>query len=574
MSGILKALLLLCCVAIVEAAPSKTSQPADTIYVGRIITMAGGDVAKPQARAEAVAVAGSKIIAVGSRDAVMRHQSRDTRIVELGSAVLLPGFIDAHGHLTGTATSLSVANLTPPPVGGVRDIAGLQATLRKFIADRALPAGSVVAGFGYDDAQLDERRHPTRDDLDAVSTDHPIVISHVSAHLAVANSAMLRLAGIEAATPDPQGGVIRRRAGTREPDGVLEEKAVDLARAKIPTPSREDSLNLISQALRYYASAGVTSVQDGGVVAPLRSLLEEAARRELLTLDVVTYQFWSPVTVDLKKFSSAKTYDHGLKNYGIKLILDGSPQGKTAFLTKPYRVPPAGQSASYTGYPVMSAENVKRAIGEAAAGDIPVLAHANGDAAADMLIDAVSAVKATDSALRPNVVMIHAQTVRDDQLDRMAELGMTPSFFVGHTFYWGDWHREETLGPIRADRISPTRSALDRHLSLTLHTDSPVVPPDMLRTLWSATTRRSRSGDILGPAQRLTPWEALLGITLNAARQQGDEQLKGSIETGKQADFVILSSDPLALDPEQLQSIKVLETIARGKTVWQAATSK
>lgn len=564
-------LIMLCWVAAAAnlAKADVTPAPAETIYTGRIITMAPTAPA-----AEAVAIGGGRIIAVGSRAAVMRHRGGGTRVVELGASVLLPGFIDAHGHVTATASTLSLADLSAPPVGEVRNIAGLQATLRRFIAERRLAPGTIVVGRGYDDAQLGERRHPDRDDLDAVSTDHPILIAHVSGHLAAANSAMLRLAGIDAAAADPEGGVIRRRPGSREPNGVLEESAFSLARGKIPLPGPEDALRDLALALRYYASMGVTSVQDGALVPPMRALLDEAARRDMLDIDVVTYQLWTPVGPDLRKFVGARSYERGLKHYGIKLILDGSPQGKTAFLSKPYRVPPSGQAPGYLGYPTLPAEAVQRAIGDAAARGIPVLAHANGDAAAQMLIDAVAAVRQADPAARPDVVMIHAQTVRDDQLDRMAALGIRPSFFVGHTYYWGDWHREETLGPERADRISPTRSALDRSLDFTLHTDTPVVPPDMVRTLWSATTRRSRSGDILGPMQRLTTLEALAGITINAARQQGDGSSKGSIEVGKQADFVVLSADPLAADPENLREIKVLETISRGRSVWRAEPAR
>jgi predicted amidohydrolase YtcJ len=543
--------------------------PADTIYIGEIVTMAGAP-AEPRSRAEALAVAGERIIAVGSKAQVMRHRAGGTRVIELGSSVLLPGFIDAHGHLTATTTVQSLADLSAPPVGSVRNIADVQRVLRQFIADRRLAPGTVVVGRGYDDAQLQERRHPTREDLDAVSTQHPILLAHVSGHLAAVNSAMLALAGVDATTPDPSGGVIRRREGSREPNGVLEESAFGLVRSKVPQPPPESALADLSQALRYYASQGVTSVQDGALTPPSRALLDEAAQRNMLTLDVVTYSIWSPVSLDLKKFVAEKAYKSRIKHYGIKLILDGSPQGKTAFLSQPYRVPPAGQTKDYVGYPTLPAAAVERAISEATTRGIPVLAHANGDAAAQMLIDAVAAAKSSMPDVAPDVVMIHAQTVRDDQLDRMATLGMTPSFFVGHTFYWGDWHREETLGPLRADRISPTRSAIDRGLSFTLHTDTPVVPPDMLRTLWSATSRRTRSGDILGPAQRLTVWEALQGLTINAARQQGDQAVKGSIEVGKQADFVRLSADPLRTAPEALQELRVLETISRGRSVWSA----
>lgn len=552
----------------IQAQAASTSA-AEMIYTGRIITMVGsGDDAR--ARAEAVAVSGDRIVAVGTRAEVLRLRDRNTRIVDLGSAALLPGFIDAHGHLTGTASALSAANLSAPPVGTVRNIADVQKSLRQFIVDRHIPPGTVVTAFGYDDAQLEERRHPTRDDLDAVSTEHPILVSHVSGHLSAANSAMLKLAGIEASTPDPSGGVIRRRENSREPNGVLEETASNLVRAKLPAIGLEETLDSLKYAMAYYASNGITTVQDGAVIGAQRPMLDEAARRGLLPLDVVTYHMWTPVMLDLKSFKNSRNYDHGLKHYGIKLILDGSPQGKTAFLSQPYFKPPAGKPANYAGYPTLPADAVTKAITEAAARDIPVLAHANGDAAAEMLIEAVTAVRKADPNAKPDVVMIHAQTVRDDQLDRMAQLGMRPSFFVAHTYYWGDWHRDETLGPVRAERISPTRSAIDRGLSFTLHNDAPVVPPNMLNTVWSATTRRTRSGDILGPMQRLTTWEALRGITINAARQAGDDSLKGSIEVGKQADFVVLSTDPLTIDPEKLRDVRVLQTIAHGKVVWRA----
>lgn len=565
---VLSGLVTLCTLA---GAPAQTAEAptADTIYAGRIVTMVGSST-DARARAEAVAVTGDRIVAVGTRADVMRLRGRNTRIIELGAATLLPGFIDAHGHLTGTASALRAANLSAPPVGTVRNIADIQQALRQFITERHIAPGTVVSAFGYDDAQLDERRHPTRDDLDAVSTEHPILISHVSGHLSAANSAMLKLAEIDANTPDPDGGVIRRRENSREPNGVLEEKASNAARAKLPPTGLEETLDSLKYAMAYYASQGITTVQDGAVIGAQRQMLDEAARRGLLPLDVVAYHMWTPVMLDLKNFKNSRTYDHGLKHYGIKLILDGSPQGKTAFLSQPYYIPPAGKPANYVGYPTLSAEAVTKAVTEAATRDIPVLAHANGDAAAEMLIDAVTAARKADPKVRPDVVMIHAQTVRDDQLDRMAELGMRPSFFVAHTYYWGDWHRDETLGPVRAERISPARSAIDRGLSFTLHNDAPVVPPNMINTLWSATTRRTRSGDILGPTQRLTTWEALRGITINAARQQGDESLKGSIEIGKQADFVVLSTDPLAVDPEKLRDVRVLQTIAHGKRVWQA----
>ncbi len=195
---------------------------------------------------------------------------------------------------------------------------------------------------------------------------------------------------------------------------------------------------------------------------------------------------------------------------------------------------------------------------------VPILAHANGDAAADMLIDAVDTATRQGEVTNHRTVMIHAQTVRDDQLDRMAALAMVPSFFSTHTFFWGDWHRDSVLGVDRASRISPTRSATNRGITFTVHNDAPIVPPDMLRLLWSTTNRLTRSAQVLGPDERLTTYEALTAITRNAAYQYFEEDRKGTLAAGKLADLVILSSNPLDTPTVDLRSLEVTETWSHG----------
>ncbi len=545
------------------AAIGKGPGPADVIYLGTVITM---DDDRPTV--EAVAIRGDTIVAVGTRAEGLRLRTRKTRLVELGERALLPGFIDAHGHLTATAGLARYANLAPPPAGPIGSIAQLQQALRQQIAAQAIPPGQWVVGFGYDDSLLAEKRHPVRAELDSVSTEHPVFVVHVSGHLSVANTALLELTGIDATTPDPAGGVIRRQVGSREPDGVLEESAHSAMYTKIPPASEAESLPLISKALHLYASEGLTTVQDGGALPANLALLSAAAKGGLLNLDVVAYRYWTPIGAAFPDELGYGQYRNRLKIGGIKLVLDGSPQGKTAYLSAPYRVAPAGQPADYRGYPTLPPPAVAKAALDAMSRRVPVLAHANGDAAAEILIDAVAAARLATGNVDDQVVMIHAQTVRDDQLDRMRDLSIVPSFFIGHAFYWGDWHREQTLGFPRAERISPARSAIERSLPFTLHNDTPVVPPNMRRTLWSAVTRRTRSNDILGPQQRLTVMEALAGITINAARQYGEQEKKGSIRVGKLADLVILSQDPRILDPENLQDLEVVETISHGKSVY------
>jgi len=541
-----------------------------TLYVGKIVTM---DPTRPFA--EAVLVDGERIMAVGGRELQSTHQ-HTARIVELGDRVMLPGFIDAHGHLTATAAYINFINLAPPPVGPVDDIAHLQSTIRAHIEKRGISPGEWVVGVGYDDSLLKEKRHPTRDDLDQISRDHPIVIVHVSGHLSVGNSLLMSQLRISSDTVDPPGGSYRRYADSTEPNGIFEELAHYAVLARLPRPNAEQALAGLQKTLAYMASLGLTTVQDGGANPENIQLLQGAAQRGLLDLDVVVYRYWSPIGASLPKDFVSNEYRDRLRVDGVKIILDGSPQGKTAFLSEPYAVPPIGRDASYRGYPSLPEPAVKKAVAAAIDAGVPLLAHANGDAAAEILINAVEAAKSTGaptdskSAPEPRIVMIHSQTVRDDQLDRMARLHITPSFFVSHTFFWGDWHRDETLGRTRAARISPTRSATERGIRYTLHNDPPVVPPDMIRTLWSATTRRTRSGEILGEAQRATITEALAAITIDAAHQYGEASRKGSIAAGKQADFVIVDRDPLQMNPENLLDLRVLETIARGKTVYVA----
>lgn len=546
-------------------AQSPRAEAADTIYLGTIITM---DKSAP--RAEAIAIRGELIAAVGTRADVLALKGPSTKVVELGNRALLPGFIDAHGHLTATAAFLQYANLSSPPAGPINSIRELQKALRSYIKDRKIPPGQWVIGYGYDDSLLTERRHPTREDLDAVSTAHPVFVVHVSGHFSAANSLLLSQAKITSASPDPPGGVIRRQPGSREPNGVLEETAHMALFAQVPKPSLANSLPLISQAMKTYASMGTTTVQDGGAMPENLALLTEAARQKLLTLDVVAYRLRAPPTAAFPAELSFGTYRDRLKIGGVKLILDGSPQGKTAFLSEPYHVPPPGETAAYRGYPSMTTEVATKAVREAIERDVPLLAHANGDAAAQVLIDAVDVARRETGHTKSQVVMIHAQTVRDDQLDRMKALNIVPSFFVGHTFFWGDWHRDETLGPVRAARISPARSAIDRGLAFTLHNDAPVVPPNIIRTLWSATTRRTRTNKTLGPEQRLSIEEALAGVTINAARQYSEDDRKGSIEAGKLADLVIVSQNPLSMDPERLLDLRVVQTVSHGRTVYSA----
>jgi predicted amidohydrolase YtcJ len=558
---------MVCAVATVRG-----GEVADAIYHnGPVITM---DEARPAA--EAVAVKGGKILAVGTKDDVMRVKGEGSVMIDLAGRAMLPGFVDAHGHVMGGGLQALSANLLAPPDGDVRDIPGLQMTLREWMAANreAVEKIQLVVGFGYDNSQLAELRHPTRDELDAVSTEVPIMIVHQSGHLATMNSKALEIGGIGAETPNPAGGVIQRRAGGKEPNGVLEETAFFPVLMKLlgrlgPDASKE----FIRAGCELWARFGYTTAQDGRSSPGVVKAMQGVAAAGGLPIDVVSYP---DVLMDrelIKKTVSGEYVKH-FRVAGAKLTIDGSPQGFTAWRDRPYYKPVGDYPPGYAGYPAASAEMVREAIDWAYANRIQIMTHSNGEAASDQLIACVraAAVKHGGGDRRP--VLIHGQFLREDQVDEIKRLEMVPSLFPMHTFYWGDWHREHTVGPVLADNISPTGWCVERGMKFTSHHDAPVAFPDSMRVLDATVTRRSRSGDIIGPAQRVDVMTALKAMTIWPAWQHFEEARKGSIEAGKLADFVILDKSPLAVDVEQLDQLKVVETVKEGVTVFALSGAK
>ena len=329
--------------------------------------------------------------------------------------------------------------------------------------------------------------------------------------------------------------------------------------------ANKDPLQSITAALQEYASYGITTAQDGAASPDVMALLRAAAKHDKLSMDVIAYPIGMQTPTAVISANTFGQYDKRLKTGGIKLMLDGSPQGKTAYLSKPYHVPPAGQNEDYAGYPIINQLQANALVKAYIDAQVPVIAHANGDAAAQILINAVAAANPEHDH---RTVMIHAQTVREDQLTRMKSLDMIPSYFSAHTFYWGDWHRDSVLGEARGHRISPTASTQQRGMVFTVHNDAPIVPPDMIRLLWATTNRQTRSAQTLGPEQRISTYEALRAMTVYAAFQQYEEDIKGTIEAGKQADLVVLSEDPLAMDPGELLDLEVVATYAHGQQIF------
>lgn len=549
------------------SAQAGAAPQADRIWRGGpVLTM--NDAAM---RAEAVAEQGGRIIAVGKEAEVMATKGPRTKVIDLEGRPLLPGFVDAHGHIFLGGLQARSANLLAPPDGAVTDIASLQQTLRDWMAanQKAVQEVGFVIGFGYDNSQLEELRHPTRDDLDAVTRDYPVIVLHQSGHLAAVNSRGLELLGYTSDSPDPPGGVIRRREGTTEPDGVLEENAVAPVLFKFLAALGPDGMKQLAEGgAELWASFGYTTVEEGRAMPDIAETLRSAAAGGGFKVDVVAYvDAMAGRDYVAKNFSS--NYQNRLRIGGLKLSIDGSPQGFTAWRDRPYYAPVGNYPPNYRGYATVTDQQAIDAIDWAFSNNVQIITHANGEAASDLLIAAVQAATSKHGAGDRRPVLIHGQFLREDQLDSFDRLGVVPSFFPMHTYYWGDWHRDRTVGPELVDNISPTGWAAKRGMRFTTHHDAPVALPDSMRVLDATVSRRSRSGDIIGPGQRVDVMTALKAMTLWSAYQHFEEATKGSIEKGKLADFVILSRDPTTVDPETLDQLKVIETIKEGSTIFR-----
>ena len=536
---------------------------ADTIYHnGPIITL------DAQNRAvEAVAVRGETILAVGRLDAVRAAVSREAAEVDLQGHTLLPGFYAAHDHFPSASASAAYnVDLNSPPIGAIASIEDMVNALRERAG--TTPPGDWIVGRGYDDTLVREKRHPTRHDLDRVSTQHPIWITHTSGHLGVANTRALALAGITAESKNPPNGVIRREPDSPEPNGVFEECG-SLVSRHVPARSQTQRLEAMRAANRTYLAKGVTTTVIAGGGRQTIADLDAAIARGFVDLRFIAmYSGGTAASAATITGAQPKTDREHLRVGAVKLWQDGSIQGYTGYLTQPYRVQPPGKSG-YRGYAMRSRDALVKLVLEYHRAGLQLAIHGNGDAAIDDILAAYA--EAQRVAPRPDARhrIEHCQMPREDQLERMRQLGVSPSFFVGHVFYWGDRHRDLFIGPERAARISPLRSAREHALRFTVHNDSPVTPVDPLLLVWAAVTRQTRQSDTLGAAQRLSPVEALRAVTSDAAWQNFEEPRKGSIEPGKLADFVILAENPLAIAPQRLRDVAVLETIIGGRSVYR-----
>jgi len=536
------------------------------LFNGEIVTMDFG-----LNTVSAVAVAGDRIIATGRDEEILALKGKDTQTVDLKGLTVLPGFIDAHGHFMFNAFFKTKAvDLNSPPVGRVQTIDELVAALKEKAA--ATPAGEDVVGFGYDDTLLKEQRHPDRNDLDNVSTKHPVYIFHMSGHMAVVNSLIIERAGLTGDEPQPDGGRYRKD-GHGRPNGVLEEMpAYELVDLSFPMPSNKEALEIIENGANIYLAAGATSVQDGATFPNVLEALLLAHQNRMLKTRVEVWpmhnhsldQYATPVS------GTPMTEDRMITMGAYKIVNDGSLQCYTAFLSSPYyRLHPTQPGdPHYRGYSILSAHELREVVVEKHRQGWQIAIHGNGDAAIEDNINAFEAAQKAYPRNDARHIIVHCQTVREDQMDRMQRLGIIPSFFPTHTYFWGDRHRDLFLGPHRAERIDPCFSAYARNMCFTSHNDAMVTPIDPLLSIWSAANRITAAGAVLGKDQCVPVSEAVKSVTTHAAFQAFAENHKGSLEVGKLADMVVLDANPLTIDPVKIKDIGIVATVVGGDIVY------
>ena len=508
-------------------------------FNGDFITMENGNV-------EAIAIENDKIIKTGKKEDVMQLMDDNTQIIDLNGKTMMPAFIDAHSHIFALAKKLLQLSIE-----GLTSIEEIKNKLIEYKNKNNISDWLIVNE--YDNNLLKDRKHITKQELDEIFPDIPVILENKSRHNGIANSKALELLGITKDTEAPEGGKIIFDIG------LLEEKAFIDSLKKIPLPKVENIIKSFKRAQEVYAAYGITMVQEGVITKELADIYKLLADNDEIFLDIVAYMDYKNAEEIKNKYGEyINNYKNNFKIGGVKIFLDGSLQAKTAWLREEYK----GED-KYYGYRIMKDEEVEEALQFAKQNNLQLLAHCNGDKAAEQFINAIKKVNGIE---RP--VMIHAQLLGLDQLDDVKKYNIIPSFFISHVYYFGDIHIEN-LGINRAEHISPAGSSLNNNILFTFHQDTPVIEPRMFETIWCAVNRITQKGVTLGENEKIPVIEAIKAVTINAAYQYGEENLKGSIKEGKKANLIIVDKNPLKIDKDDIRNIKVLETIKNGETIFK-----
>jgi predicted amidohydrolase YtcJ len=535
--------------------PGETLPTAELVVVNaNVIT-----VRTSVPRAEAFAVSGSCFLMVGTRREVEPLIGKETVVLDLDGRTVVPGFNDAHAHpspIYSGDSPFAIADIGPTSVQSVDD---LVAVLRRK-AERT-PDGQPLTGRGYHDTKLG--RHPTRDDLDRASTKHPIYITHSSGHISVANSLALRLAGVTRSTHDPPGGAFDRDADG-EPNGVCRERAASIVRhaaPPAPKPSREEAVAGLLRCFDQMSSRGVTSVGDAGIDLDKLALYREA-RKSGLAVRVYAMLRESHLDDLIRIRARDGTGDEHLRLGAIKLFHGNSLSGRTCWLSEPY----VDRPGDYGIPPARSQKELDALILAIHKAGFQAAVHSNGDREIDMVLTAIERAHASQPRSDARHRIEHASVATPPLLQRARRLGVVLAL---HSYIYEHGDKMEPYGAYRWGLMHPNRSALDLGIPVAGTSDWPVSAADPLLRIQDLVTRRSAEGKVYGPQQNIFPEEAITVWTFGSAYASFEEKVKGSIERGKLADFVVLSADPTRVTSEAIRGIRVDRTFIGGKCVFK-----
>ncbi len=526
---------------------------------GTIYTM---DLQKPHA--EVLVVRDGRIAYAGDFGGCRMHKDQHTEKIDLKGRIALPGFVESHSHPFHVGQWTGRWWLNCEDLGSINEI---MARLRVKAANSS--PDQWVLGYRYDESKLNEKRHPTRDDLEQVSQKHPIFLYHFGQHIAVVNCEALRRADITSSTPDPAGGKIDRD-NKGEPTGILRESAIYPIRDLLPKYSVDDICSQLLEAAKIYLSVGITSVLEaylgkmGGLKeASAIARFAETGELPLRLAAAIPYPLWKELQSGAGPGLNWGGDPEWVRPVAVKLFQDGS-----LFTEAALSMPSKGQDKIGDQYLTYPQKEFDRVVSEIHSSEWQVMTHANGDVAIQSVLDAYDRALNIEKRADHRHRIEHCQFATDEQLDRMVALGVVPSFFPAHIWHWGDRHLVN-FGPERAARLSPMASALKRGLHVGMHNDSPFTPMEPLVQVGVAVTRRSKSGEVLGPEQAISVDQALRAITLGNAYLAFEEVIKGSLVEGKLGDVVVLEADPYKVAPEKIKDIPVAMTIIGGKIVYE-----
>lgn len=542
------------------------AQTADTIYHnGRILTMAGNQ----PVYAEALAVNAGKIVFVGEKTVALRMKGNATKVVDLEGKALLPGFIDAHSHYINSLLVANQCQLYAPPSGTGKDVPSIIAELKRYAEERKIAKGELIIGYGYDDTVMPDGRLLTRGDLDEAFPENPVRVDHVSMHGGVLNSLALKKYGISADTKTPPGGVIVRKPGSQEPWGLIMETAFLPVFEQSEPMTAQEEIDATRAGQLLYARAGITTAHEGATHLAHLQTMKRASDVGANIIDIVAFPFITDLEKILGEYPAKEwgQYHNRLKLGGVKITIDGSPQGRTAFFTTPYLTGGPGGEKDWRGEMTFPQDLTNKMVKQVYELNLPLNLHCNGDAAIDAFFTAYEFARNGDYAKPWNVTTIHNQFLRKDQIGKLVKYKVRPSLYTLHTYYFAEAHIANR-GKEQAMYISPMRDVIDAGLHPTNHTDFVVAPLDQMMMLHSAVNRISRKGAVIGKSQRASAYEGLKAMTIWVAEQYGEQDLKGTLASGKLADLVILDKDPMRVDPSELKNIQVLETIKEGVTIY------